>query len=101
MSSGIIGQHIRIIITGHCSHRCPTARTQRFLLNNDRFSSDYIHCADYMFPINDNNTPLYEKDTSEVTEYEMYGTKYYIMDNLGIRAIVWRNEETTPELLPR
>ena len=48
---------------------------------------------DYMFPINDNNTPLYEKDTSEVTEYEMYGTKYYIMDNLGIRAIVWRNED--------
>ena len=46
-----------------------------------------------MFPINDNNTPLYEKDTSEVTEYEMYGTKYYIMDNLGIRAIVWRNED--------
>lgn len=46
---------------------------------------------DYSFPLNDNNTPLIEKDTAEVELYEIYGTTYYIMEDLGIRKILWRD----------
>ena len=51
---------------------------------------DYLY-IDYLFPLKDNNSPFYEKDATEVVEYEMYGMTYYIIEDLGIKKIVWRN----------
>ena len=46
---------------------------------------------DYRFPFNVTNTPFYEKDFADVEEYEINGIQYYIMEDLGIRMIIWRN----------
>ena len=46
---------------------------------------------DYKFPFSVANTPFYEKDFADVEKYEINGTQYYIMEDLGVRMIIWRN----------
>ncbi len=46
---------------------------------------------DYRFPFNVTNTPFYEKDFADVEEYEINGIQYYIMEDLDVRMIIWRN----------
>ena len=46
---------------------------------------------DYRFPFTVANTPFYEKDFADVEKYEINGTQYYIMEDLDVRMIIWRN----------
>ncbi len=46
---------------------------------------------DYRFPFTVNNIPFYEKDFADVEEYEINGIQYYIMEDLDVRMIIWRN----------
>ncbi len=46
---------------------------------------------DYRFPFSVANTPFYEKDFADVEKYEINGIQYYIMEDLGVRMIIWRN----------
>lgn len=46
---------------------------------------------DYRFPLIEEENPLYEKDTIDAEKYGMYGTKYYIINNIDTTTIIWRN----------
>lgn len=58
--------------------------------NNDVIDEIFI---DYIFLSNDYEQPLYEKDTQPVEKYKVHNISHYIIENLGKRTIVWRNDK--------
>lgn len=68
------------------SYTCINARFYKE--TNNGIDEIYI---DYRFPFTVNNIPFYEKDFADVEEYEINGIQYYIMEDLDVRMIIWRN----------
>ena len=56
--------------------------------SNDDIDELYI---DYIFLHNENEKFHYEKDSANVEIYTKYGIEYHIIEDLGVRLIIWRN----------
>lgn len=86
LPSGYILDGIEILDANETSFGCIHAN----FLKTTEDSIDKIN-IDYRFPLIEKEVPFYEKDIVDAEQYVIYGTKYYIINNLDTTTIIWRN----------